>query len=62
MPSTKHCRYCGDELIFAHKDFGICGWCLKEIEENQAAAKKEASHVGYFSGDRDEYKGDIDYG
>ena len=59
---TKCCLYCGDELIHAHKDFGICGWCLKEIDDNQKAAKKESEQVGYFSGDRDDFKGEVDYG
>ncbi len=60
---SKRCEYCGDELTPGHASFGICGWCIKEIEDSQKLAK-EYQQPTYFSGDRDEYKveGEIDYG
>jgi hypothetical protein len=57
----KQCQYCGDPLIPAHRDFGICAWCLKDIEDSKAKAK-ENIQPSYFNGDREEYKGEIDYG
>jgi len=43
------CLYCGDELLPAHKDFGICCWCLKESNDRQKQA--EGIKVPSYCGD-----------
>lgn len=48
-------------MISGRKGFGICGWCLKDIEESQKKVK-EMRQPSYFNGNRDEYKGVVDYG
>lgn len=58
MISEKLCRYCGDELISAHVGFGICAWCVKEIDDNQRR-QREYRNPGYFNVDRDDYPGDF---
>ncbi len=58
---SKHCQYCGDELTKGHASFGICAWCIKEIEDSQKVIKENNSPC-YFSTDRDDFKGEIDYG
>jgi hypothetical protein len=57
---TEHCLYCGDELTIGHRDFGICAWCIKEIEDSQKRIK-DYTQPSYFNSDRDEYKEDIEY-
>jgi len=43
-----NCGYCGDELLPAHRDFGICNWCVKAATDNEA--KKEYIKVPSYSG------------
>ncbi len=57
----KYCQYCGDELLAAHKGFGICAWCLKKVDEGQKRVD-EFRAPSYFNVDREEYKDEIDYG
>lgn len=58
---SKYCQYCGDELIPGHRSFGICAWCVKEIDDTQKMIKAQKK-TSYFNRDRDDYKGEIDYG
>ncbi len=53
------CKYCGSDT--APHGFEICAWCLKEIDDNQKKIE-ENRQPSYFNGDRDDYKGEIDYG
>lgn len=57
----KHCRYCGTELIAGKRGFGICGWCLKDIEDSQKMVEK-MKQPSYFNGNRDEYEEVVEYG
>jgi hypothetical protein len=58
---TKYCQYCGDQLTSGHASFGICAWCIKEIDDSQKKAK-EYMQPGYFNGDRDDFKEEVDLG
>ncbi len=58
---VEHCLYCGSELQPGRKGFEICGWCVKEISDNQEKAK-ERKFKSYFNVDRDDFEGEIDYG
>ena len=60
MPLVR-CQYCGDEITTGHGSFGICCWCLHDIDEKQKKRKAHVSH-GYFNTDKDDYKGEVDYG
>lgn len=54
MPSTNHCQYCGDKLTIGHADFGICAWCIKEIDDSSKI--NVYSGLSYFNNDRDNYE------
>lgn len=58
---STRCQYCGDKLTSGHRSFGICGWCVKTLDDRQKKLKA-CENPGYFGGDRDEYKGEVDYG
>lgn len=58
---STHCQYCGDKLTFGHRSFGICAWCIKASDDRQKKLEKN-KQPSYFNGDRDEYKGEVDYG
>ncbi len=56
-----NCQYCGDKLTLGHASFGICAWCVKEIADNQKKAEAYRQ-PSYFNSEREDYKGDVDYG
>lgn len=44
-----YCLYCGEELLPAHRDFGICCWCVKESNEREK--RNENMKPPSYSGD-----------
>ena len=59
--SKELCNYCGDPLKEGRRGFGICGWCLKDINDSEKAVQ-EMKQPSYFNGNRDEYKDVVEYG
>ncbi len=54
------CNFCGDDLPVGLQTFGICPWCMKESDDRQK--KMEEYDSPMYCGDKEDYKGEVDFG